>query len=113
MIICLCFWLLVRDSWFRPALDEDHPQLDLIAHLVLIRIIVVILLDLVRRDNDRLLGFVSTHRLNNDALANLVPILGQRQVLGFEGFDECGPVAAVIVGNGIVDLLVDDGLRES
>ena len=42
----------------------------------------------------------------------LLAILRQREVFGFERLDERGAVAAVIVGNNVVDLLIDDRLRD-
>ena len=106
------FWILAPDCFRSPPLDKNHPQFDLVTHLVLVEVVLVIRLDLVGRDDDGLLGLVAPHRLNDHAIADLLAILRQREVFGLECLDECGAVAAVIVGNDVVDLLVDDRLRD-
>ena len=66
------------------------------------RCVLVVLFDFVGRDDDFVLGFPISHRLNDDPVAELFAILGEGDVLGLQRFDECGAIATEVGRNGVV-----------
>ena len=94
------------------AVDHDHPQLDPVAYAEAGLIGLIVVLDLLRGDDDFVADVARTHLINDHPLALLLLELFEGAVFGPQGLGEGDAVSAELPPDALPNLVIDVGFGE-